>query len=183
MINEMKKVDLGCGKTKKAGYIGVDALALEGVDIVADLDRFPYPFADGEVDEVWMDQVLEHLENPVKVMEEIHRIVKNGAKVTVEVPYFRSHYAFLDPTHRHFFGVRWFDYFDPDHRFFEQYGYTKAKFKVEKREFDRKFKDQKLGFIHRAMIRLAERKPEYYEGRFSHLFPLGTLTFTLRAAK
>ena len=54
----MKKLDLGCGRSKKAGFIGLDCLVLPGVDIVHDLTKFPYPFEDGLIDEIWMDQCV-----------------------------------------------------------------------------------------------------------------------------
>ena len=82
------KIDFGCGKRKKEGYVGVDALNLPGVDVVHDLDFIPYPFEDNAADDIWMDNTLEHLANPLKVMEEIYRISKNGANVVVGVPYF-----------------------------------------------------------------------------------------------
>jgi predicted SAM-dependent methyltransferase len=88
----MIKLDLGCGASKKEGYIGVDSLKLPGVDIVHDLTFFPYPFSDNEIDEIIMDNVLEHLPQPLKVVEEIYRICKNNAQVTIAVPYFRSYY-------------------------------------------------------------------------------------------
>jgi len=107
MIMKNLKLDIGCGGQKKTGFIGVDILRLEGVDIVHDLTTFPYPFEDNSVDEIYMDNVLEHLPNPIKVIEEIWRISKPGTTITVAVPYFRSHYAFIDPTHVNFFGVNW----------------------------------------------------------------------------
>ena len=101
----MKKLDLGCGSSKKNGFIGVDLLPLKGVDIVHSLTDFPYPFENDSIDEIWMDNVLEHLPTPVRVVEELHRICKSGAKITISVPYFRSMYAFIDPTHVNFFSI------------------------------------------------------------------------------
>jgi predicted SAM-dependent methyltransferase len=158
-------------------------LALPSVDLVHDLNQFPYPFESNEIDEIWMDQVLEHLENPLKVMEEIHRICKRGAKVTIGVPYFRSSYAIIDPTHRNFFGVQWFSYFDPSHQFHEKYRYSHAKFGIQRIEFDREFKKVRPNFIHRTMIRIAEKWPISYEMRLSHLYPLNSLTFFLTVIK
>jgi predicted SAM-dependent methyltransferase len=42
----MVKVNLGCGPNENPGYIGVDKVKLPTVDIVHDLDVYPYPFAD-----------------------------------------------------------------------------------------------------------------------------------------
>ena len=182
MVNP-RKLDLGCGRTKRGGFVGVDNLDLSGVDVCHDLDCFPYPFDDDQIDEVWMDQVLEHLREPLRVMEEIHRICRHGAKVTVGVPYFRSHYAVIDPTHRNFFGAQWFAYFDPQHRFCDKYRYTGARFSVDRVVFDREFRAGGMGVLHRLLVKVAETRTEFYEARLSHLFPLNSLTFYLTVLK
>ena len=182
-MNNPAKLDLGCGRAKRAGFLGVDSLELPGVDVCHDLNLFPYPFADSQFDEIWLDQVLEHLGDPLRVMEEVYRICGNGAHVTVGVPYFRSRYAVIDPTHRNFFGVDWFSYFDPRHPFQEKYRYSSARFRVDRIEFDREFKQGRPGLLHRMLIRLAESRPESYELRLSHLLPLNSLTFYLTAIK
>ena len=180
----MVKLDLGCGASKKDGFIGVDSLKLPGVDIVHDLTIFPYPFEDNEVDEIMMDNVLEHLPQPLKVVEELYRICKNDALITIVVPYFRSYYATIDPTHVNFFGLNWFNYFDPSHPFQKKYQYSYAKFKVEKISFDKEWIDNKnRSWFHRRLIKLAEKNPTFYEARLSHLFPLNSLTFYLKVLK
>jgi SAM-dependent methyltransferase len=177
------KIDFGCGQRKKGGYVGVDALSLPGVDIVHDLNIFPYPFEDSAADDIWMDNILEHLDNPLKVMEEIYRISRNEAKVVVSVPYFRSFYATIDPTHKCFFGVWWFNYFDPSHPFHNRYAYTKAQFRLDRLEFDREFKNGTMRLLNKLLVRLAEKYPYSYEARISHLFPLNSLTFYLTSVK
>lgn len=175
------KLDIGCGTSKKDGFIGVDIMELPNVDIVHDLNTFPYPFEDDVLDEIWMDQVIEHLTQPVKVVEELHRICKNGASVIIGVPYFRSLYSVIDPTHRNFFGVNWFSYFDPKHPFYHRYQYSKASFFINKIEFDREW--IKKGFIHKRIVGFANKHSEMYESRFSHLYPLNSLTFYLTVLK
>ena len=182
-VSMAMKIDFGCGQRKKEGYVGVDALSLPGVDVVHDLNILPYPFEDNAAYDTWMDNVLEHLDNPLKVMEEIYRISRNGAKVVVGVPYFRSFYATIDPTHKNFFGVWWFNYFDPSHPFHSRYGYTKAQFRLDKLEFDREFKIGKMSLHHKLLVMLAEKYPYSYEARISHLFPLSSLTFYLTVIK
>ncbi len=177
-----KKLDIGCGKSKKSGYIGIDILDFPCVDVIHDLNKYPYPFKDNQIDEVWMDQVLEHLENPIKVVEEIYRICKKGAKVIIGVPYFRSFYSVIDPTHKNFFSVDWFQYFNPYHILNKKYGYTKAKFIIEKIEFDKEFKIN-IGIIHGLIKRIANKNPNFYERSLSHLYPLNSLTFYLKVIK
>lgn len=175
------KIDFGCGASKKEGFIGVDLLNLENVDVQHDLSQFPYPFDDDVADEIWLDQVVEHISNPMRVMEEVYRICKNDALVTVGVPYFRSFYSIIDPTHVNFFGVQWFDYFDPQSPLNQRYQYSSAKFRVENIQFDREFTNK--SFFHRHLVRFAEKRTKFYEAKLSHIFPLNSLTFHLRVLK
>lgn len=111
----MKKliVNLGCGKTRIPGSIGVDVSSIEDyVDIVHDLDSSPYPFKDNSVDEIHMYHVLEHLHEPLKKMEEVHRILKTNGKLYLRVPHFSSMGAFSDITHIRPFGYTSFDIFE-----------------------------------------------------------------------
>lgn len=179
----MKKIDFGCGTSKKQGFIGVDIIQLPGVDVVHNLDQFPYPFEDNEIEEVWMDQVLEHLKEPMLVVEELYRICKNDAVIHIGVPYFRSLYAAIDPTHRNFFSVYWFSYFDPSHPFNARYQYSAAKFSIQGIEFDREWKQSKMGFLKKQLVNYAERNPVGYETRWSHILPLNSLTFHLKVIK
>jgi predicted SAM-dependent methyltransferase len=178
------KLDLGCGKTKKEGFIGIDILPFDNVDIVHDLKNFPYPFDDNSVDEIWMDNVLEIIPNPIKVVEEIYRIAKPDSKITISVPYYRSLYAFIDPTHINFFSYFWFAYFDPSSYFNQKYKYSEATFKIEKIIFNREWlENYECGFFKKILIKLANKKPEFYEIHLSHLFPLDSLTFYITAIK
>lgn len=179
----LKRIDFGCGTSKKAGFIGVDSLLLPNVDVIQDLNVYPYPFRDSDIDEVWMDNVLEHLDKPLRAMEEVWRISKHGAKVKVAVPYFRSFYATIDPTHEHFFGVQWFNYFDPRHPLCAKYRYTTARFEIESIIFDREWDNAPKTLLHRIVRALAQKRPFAYEARLSHLYPLNSLTFYLKVIK
>ncbi|MFA5184298.1 MAG: methyltransferase domain-containing protein [Patescibacteria group bacterium] len=112
------KLNLGCGREKLAGYTGVDRIKTPAVDVVHDLDVFPYPFPDNAAEEIMLDNVLEHLDDVIKVMAEIYRLAAPGALVKISVPYFKSNSAFTDPTHRHFFSETSFKYFTADNPLF-----------------------------------------------------------------
>jgi predicted SAM-dependent methyltransferase len=178
----MMKLDIGCGSSKKEGYLGVDIINLDGVDIVHDLNKFPYPWEANSVSEIWMDNVLEHLQKPNDVMNEIYRICVHQAKIIVSVPYFRSFYSSIDPTHINSFGTQYFNYFDPTHPFYEKYHYFNSRFLVKKIEFDREWQG-KMGLLHKLLVRFAEKYPLKYEARLSHLLPLNSLTFYLETVK
>ena len=74
----MNKLNLGCGQDIRKGYVNLDFLKLRGVDVVHDLNKFPYPFDDDEFDEIYTSHVLEHLDNLPKAMKELKRICRNG---------------------------------------------------------------------------------------------------------
>lgn len=176
----MKILDLGCGKRKRKGAIGVDISEYTDADIIHDLNVFPYPFADNEFDYIYADNIIEHLDNVVKVLEELHRISKNGATIKIIVPFFRSHYAFIDPTHKHFFTVRSFDYFDPEKDFNYLYKYSQRCFRVNKVLFDENIRHRLFG---KMITYFANKKPIFYETRISIIFPLNTLTYYLETLK
>lgn len=130
----MEKVilNLGCGKVKIPGALGIDRVMVEGyTDKVHDLNVVPYPFEDNSVDEIHFYHVLEHLDHPVRKMEEIWRILKPGGILHMRVPHFSSMGAFSDITHVRPFGYGSFDCFHPDNY---QHFYTDARFEILKKE-------------------------------------------------
>lgn len=125
----MKVFNLGSGSQRYNNVIGIDAVKSAGADIVHDLNEIPWPIPERTADVVLAFHILEHVEDLPRVMEEIHRIAKPGARLIAEVPYFRSVLAFQDPTHRRFFTTRSFDYFSKE-KGLGRYGYAKADFKI-----------------------------------------------------
>lgn len=178
----MRTLDLGCGTSKRTGAIGADGNIAVRPDVVCDLDRPPYPFREDSFDEIYLDNVLEHLDDVVACVEEIARIARKGAAVTISVPYFRSRYAAVDPTHRHQFTVDSFGYFDPSHPFRSRYRYTTAALAVERITFNEGWMaGRRPGGVAATMLaRLASRWPRAYESLLSHVMPLAEITFHLR---
>ncbi|MBN1162194.1 class I SAM-dependent methyltransferase [Patescibacteria group bacterium] len=126
-------LNLGCGDKKLKGAVNVDKSNLHNVDIVHDLNIIPYPFPDAHADEIHMYHVLEHLDDPIAVMEEVHRILKPGGILYLRVPHFSSLYAWGDITHKRAYSLNAFDIFDESTRL-RDLGYTKAKFKIKQRK-------------------------------------------------
>lgn len=113
------RVNLACGQTKQEGWIGVDIAKCPGVDIVHDLNKFPWPFKDGSVDEVFISHYVEHIpldttkgDGLCLFMNELHRILKTGGKVTIVGPYYSSMRCWQDPTHRRALSEATFLYFN-----------------------------------------------------------------------
>ena len=93
-------IDLGCGRRKVPGATGLDFAAIEGVDIVHDLNMTPYPIEDGSYDEIHARHVIEHVDSIGKFMDEVHRIVRNGAMVFISTPHYSWSGSWRDPTHK-----------------------------------------------------------------------------------
>ena len=123
------KVILGCGNTKRNGWIGLDK-GQYGQEIVRDL-RKGLPFCDNSCDELFADQVLEHIqlnEDYIFIMNECLRVLKPGGKFEIRVPYYNTETAFKDPTHCRFFTKHSFSYMTKDNAW--DYGFDK-RWKVE----------------------------------------------------
>ena len=98
-------LDIGCGATKVSGATGLDISPDTAADIVHDLDVFPYPIEDSSFDQILLQDVIEHVAEPIKVFEELHRIARPGARIQLRTPHFSSVLAYGDPTHRHYFST------------------------------------------------------------------------------
>ncbi|MCQ6343681.1 methyltransferase domain-containing protein [Bacillus cereus] len=97
-----KKLNLGCGRHILKGWINIDIMPIEGVDIIADLNNCkikPLPFDDNSVDVFLASHLLEYIQQPLGLMEELHRIAKPNAMMVCHVPYGSSDDAFEEPTH------------------------------------------------------------------------------------
>ena len=96
------KLDIGCGKNKKEGFVGVDQYAMEGVDHVVKIGKEAFPFDTDSVDEAHSSHFIEHLNAVERVhfYNELYRVLKLGAKATIIVPHWNSNRAYGDPTHQ-----------------------------------------------------------------------------------
>lgn len=126
MSVDLKKLHLGCGRDIQQGWINLDSVPLEGVDIVANLDdckNTKLPFENDSIDEFLAIHVIEHLHNCLPLMEELHRIAKPSAKAVFKVPYGSSDDAFEDPTHVRQYFLNSFQYFSQPSYWRADYGY------------------------------------------------------------
>lgn len=118
---------MGCGWDIREGFVNADSRPLDGVDVVCDFSRFPWPFVDDTFVAVKAVHVIEHLPDTLRVMEELHRVTASGARIEIEVPHYKHSNAYKDPTHVRFFTEETFDYFGKNERSY----YTAARFRVE----------------------------------------------------
>ena len=104
-----KYLNLGCGKDIRPGWVNCDLQKHNGVNKSFNFENYPYPFKSNEFDYVLLDNVLEHMLHPLKVLDELYRIAKNGAVIHIIVPYFNCAGAYNDVTHYHYFNRRTFE--------------------------------------------------------------------------
>jgi len=139
-MEQFKTLVLGIGRWEeplaKGEIVGVDIVKTEKVDIIWDLNQFPYPFNDKEFDLVILRDVLEHLNEPLRVMEEVWRVLKDNGKVFIRVrDADHPEIGWRDITHKRLFTLETFDIFDPYKEYCQNFGYiTKARFIVIKRK-------------------------------------------------
>jgi Methyltransferase domain len=118
------RLDLGCGKSKREGFLGIDRRRFEGVAGITDLTQKRWIFEDPElggvklvpssggytlpdnsVSEVFCSHFLEHLEHNqrhperVRFMNELWRVMLPGARATIITPHWASNRAYGDFTH------------------------------------------------------------------------------------
>jgi len=171
----MRKLNLGCGRDAREGYVNLDFSKFDGVDVVHNLNKFPYPFKDNEFDEVYASHILEHVDDLTKVMKELKRICKNGSKVIIRVPHFSCGLTYNDPTHKIFFGYFTFDVFT-DKCFYEL-----PKFKILHRKLNfTRMAFTSLNYIFNPLINI---NPAIYERFFCWMLPASEVLVALEVVK
>jgi SAM-dependent methyltransferase len=110
------KLDIGCGGNKQKGFIGMDKRKLPGVDIVQDLEKYPYKeIPDGSCSTILGSHIIEHIkpEFTIPLFDECWRMMKEGGQLVLSTPYAGSPGYWQDPTHCNGFNEATFQYFDP----------------------------------------------------------------------
>ncbi len=125
------RLDLGCGRRKHSGAIGVDSVQLDTVDVLCDLSARPFPFASECADEVILSHVLEHftIEEIHSILDEVYRILQVQGVVTISVPHSFSPASNSDPTHKTRFTFGTWYHFEKGHAFNYYNGTPKWKIK------------------------------------------------------
>jgi len=143
-----QKLDFGCGNSKKAGFIGIDNNPnAKNADIICDLNKFPYPFEESSIIEIFASHIAEHLNDLEGFFAEIYRIAKPNAKLILKVPHYS--YGFVHPLHKHGFSVLTFIYFNKSSK--ESYGQETFEVKNVKLYWRRP------GYQHGPLIKLLDR--------------------------
>ena len=112
-------VDIGCGGNKQGkDWFGIDYRKMPGVDLVQDLEVFPWAVPSESFNTAVASHVIEHI-NPshgifISFMNEAWRILKPDGEFLIGAPYATSVGMFRDPTHCNFINEETWSYFDND---------------------------------------------------------------------
>ncbi len=79
------RLNLGCGHKQFEGWVNVDIRQLPGVDVVWDLDQYPWPWQDGEAYEIRALHIIEHLKSGlIAFCDECWRLLMPGGTLYAE---------------------------------------------------------------------------------------------------
>jgi len=76
---------VGGARRRVPGYVNLDLLGVPGVDVVGNAEQLPFP--DALFQRVECDAVLEHVEDPRRVMAEIERVLAPGGYAHLVTPF------------------------------------------------------------------------------------------------
>jgi SAM-dependent methyltransferase len=179
-------VELGCGKKKKPGRIGVDKVDLPQADIVADIEDGLSFLPDKSVDQIHCRSVLEHIKNFENVIKEIVRVLKKDGKAYIFVPHFSNPHYYSDFTHVRFFGLYTFYYFVEEQYQLKRkvpHFYTDVRIRIlsQRLKFRSSFKiispiKKLLGWL----INLHTLLQEYYEENLCYMLPCHGIEIVFR---
>ena len=182
-------LDVGCGPYKLDGAIGIDMFALPGVDVVHNLEDYPWPFSDNHFEHIVCRHSLSHLNSFVGAMAELHRICKPDGVIEILAPHYASDNFNTDPTHRTALGYRSMNYFCDNVPFKYRY-YSSFRFEMLRRHIS--FRDNTTDFRPRTpfnpfrwvgLEQLINKAPRIYERFFVYWLPPSELYFKLRVKK
>lgn len=121
------RLDVGCGQFKQKGFIGLDQYKQPGVDIVHDIQQFPWPVPDSSCFQVLMSHIWEHIEPKYRfaVMDEVWRITRHDGQLLLSCPYAGSFLEAAHPAHYMCPNEAAFQFFDPDFQLWHSCSYKK----------------------------------------------------------
>lgn len=178
-----KILDLGCGNNKlsyrnkfpsydlEGEAIGLDFKKTDQTDIICDLNKGKLPFKDNTFDIVYTHHVLEHLENVIPILLEVHRVLKKGGYFLICVPHISYIDSLGDLSHK-----RLFSYASLDFLIFGKHSQL---------EFNEKFKLIRRRIVFGRLYRalgiefLANKFSSAYNALFMGIFPAKEMLWEL----
>lgn len=165
-MNKKRALNLGCGLDYRKSESGINWINLDvnkdyKAEVYSDINK-KLPFKDNYFDYIYTDNVLEHVGDIFKVMDELWRICKDGAIIEIYTPHASGMYCHTHLGHKNFFGIDSFSTMEVQASYSEE-RYNKARFQVLK---------QKLLFFHHNLydMKFLSKLPINWIFNFSHLW-------------
>lgn len=95
------KLNLGCGNNRIDDCVNLDIDPNVNPDVLGNFDTV-LPFADKTFERVIAKHILEHTEDLVFTMKEIHRVLEDDGILELSVPIFPCVASIADPTHKRY---------------------------------------------------------------------------------
>lgn len=124
------------------GWVNVDWVDQDGVDVVHDLDVYPWPWGDSSVSEIRAWDIFEHVDYPLEFISECWRILEPGGVLFLHTSYWKTYNSFTDPTHKRFCTEDTFRYWTPGTHRYDRYRVAYSRGQLQ----DQLRKDDTAGF-------------------------------------
>jgi ubiquinone/menaquinone biosynthesis C-methylase UbiE len=167
----MEKLNLGCGIDIKKNWTNADKVKTAKNVVKLEMEK-KFPFKNNYFDEVYARHSIEHSKDVIFTFKEIHRICKQGAKVTIIVPHCSLVGAMADLNHFQEFNFYTLDKFEPKNK--REYLYD-FNFKIIKKEFSKTVFPFTKWFFN--------SHPHFSEKFLSSIFPIEEITYELKVVK
>ena len=169
-VGNYTKIHLGCKFDKLQGYINCDIDKSVNPDMVLNLEK-KLPFKDNSITKVYSKNTFEHISNLTQLMNELHRVCKNGAVINIRVPFYSSYAYYSCIEHVTRFSPGTFSGFED--KFNISY---KIKFFVEK-------KKGLLGSFQKFADSFINKHTYFYCRVLAHIFPSSEIEYFMKVKK
>jgi len=167
------KIDIGSGTKVKQGFVGLDKEKyVPTIKFVCDLNKGILPFKNNSIEEISCEHLLEHLNNPELIVDEIYRVLISGHKAHIVVPYF-SYYTSHVWCHKNYWSTACIKLFKSS-----CYHETKIEFTKVKISLHRETKGI-MSLVKIPFQLIADWNPTIYERLFCYVFPMAEIHFEL----
>ncbi len=166
------KLNLGCGKDIKEGWINVDINPRKENVIKANFNELPLMWEDNSIDEIYCGHLLIYLEDPMKFLYELHRICRPDAKIKMILTHLSFPFNAVDFKVKHrgysIFVFEWMKQFDDMFRVIEK------KINFTRRSYT---------WLNKIINPLINFSPLIYERIFCYCLPASEVIFDLEVIK
>lgn len=183
MSKKDDKLNLGCGRDYRKGFVNIDINEEVKKDFKVDFEKGLKLFKDNTFNYVYSRHVLEHID-PRKlrfIMDEIYRVCKPGAIVDIYVPHFSCGKTYQSYDHLTF--MSWFTFSVKE---FSKFKIVKRKlsFMRDELEYTGNPNLNKIAKIINPVFSFFPNKsPFIYERLFCWIYPMEEIHFRFKVMK